>query len=425
MRLLPSRRAVTVFATAALVSAVAVVAPVSAAPSEAATAAAAATSAYPTGSTSLKTPAAGGTTIWVSTTGRDFIDLRHPDGHVESYKRSYCIGNAASADWVKKQCPAANSSNPVRTLQMAMLLVKPGDVVVARGGTYKESVSNNGKAGTAAKPIVVQNAPGERVVIAGRYVFTGADHWLVWGLRFTYDATTSNTYGLVTFAGGTGWTFRGNDVSGSRRTANVMVTTETATGTSTAARVAAAPHDWTIVGNVIHENKGQDAAGTDHNLYLLSSIWGTNGVVERNLIWGAPRGANIKAAGSSDPNESPRDVAIRYNTMLYAGSGVTLGLKAEGIVIWRNVIGAPQGEAYNSGGIKTYRIAQPAKNLAKYNYIAGYKYPYYTDPGAGQIVKASNVIKQTALALTGSVTDDTVRPADASVNTSYGRNFGQ
>ncbi|KQR64706.1 hypothetical protein [Frigoribacterium sp. Leaf172] len=424
MRPSPLRRLATVLAAASLVATVAVVAPVASAPAPAEAATVAAT-AHPTGSTSLKTPAAGGTTIWVSTTGRDYIDLRYPDGHVEPYKRSYCIGNAASTDWVRKQCPAANYSNPVRSLQMAMLLVQPGDVVVVRGGTYTESVSNNGKGGSASKPIVIQNAPGERAVVAGRFVFTGADHWLVWGLRFTYDAAKSNTYGLVTFAGGTGWTFRGNDVSGSRRTANVMVTTEAPSGTSTAARVAAAPHDWTVVGNVIHENKGQDVLGTDHNLYLLASIWSSNGLVERNLIWGAPRGANIKAAGSSDPNESPRDVAIRYNTLLYAGSGVTIGLKAEGVVLWRNVIGAPQGEQYNSGGIKTYRIAQPARNLAKYNYIAGYRYPYYTDPGAGQITKASNVAVTYALPLTGSVKNDTVRPANASVDRSYGRNYGQ
>lgn len=420
MRTPPLRRLATVLAAAALVSTVAVVAPVASPPAEAATVA---TSAYPTGSTSLATPAAGGTTIWVSTSGSDYIDLRYPDGHVEPYKRSYCIGNAAATDWVKSQCPAANASNPVRSVQMAMLLVKPGDVVVLRGGTYEESVSNNSKAATAAKPIVIQNAPGERAVIAGRFVFTGADHWTVWGLRFAYNAAKSNTYGLVTFAGGTGWTFRANDVSASRRTANVMVTTKTATGTSTAARVAAAPHDWTIVGNVIHENKGKDALGTDHNLYLLSSIWSTNGLVERNLIWGAPRGSNIKAAGSSDPNESPRDVVIRYNTLIYAGSGITLGLKAEGIVIWRNVIGAPQGEQYNSGGIKTYRIAQPAKNVAKYNYIAGYRYPYYTDPGAGQIAKAENVAVSYALPLTGSVKTDTVRPASSYVDRAYGRNY--
>ena len=55
---------------------------------------------------------------------------------------------------------------PLRTIQKAATLAQPGDTVLVRGGTYRESVTPP-RSGLAGAPIVFRAAPGEEVTING------------------------------------------------------------------------------------------------------------------------------------------------------------------------------------------------------------------------------------------------------------------
>ncbi len=82
-----------------------------------------------------------GTVYYVATSGNDSYNGLHP---------SYMSG----------------ANGPVRTLQRAAGLVKPGDTVQIRGGVY-QATSNWSVDGTQASPITVTNYPGEVPVIDG------------------------------------------------------------------------------------------------------------------------------------------------------------------------------------------------------------------------------------------------------------------
>lgn len=59
-------------------------------------------------------------------------------------------------------------SSPFKTIQHAADIAQAGDVVLVRGGTYKEHI-NIEVSGTSSKPIAFANYPGEKPVIDGDY----------------------------------------------------------------------------------------------------------------------------------------------------------------------------------------------------------------------------------------------------------------
>jgi hypothetical protein len=91
------------------------------------------------------------------------------------------IGSAAQGATfeVAQQNPKANdegpgtAERPWKTIAKAAGQAGPGDVVVLRGGTYRERVLVK-TSGTAEAPIRFENAPGEHVVL------TGADRLIRW-----------------------------------------------------------------------------------------------------------------------------------------------------------------------------------------------------------------------------------------------------
>src|SRR5205823_5076701 len=59
-----------------------------------------------------------------------------------------------------------SSSAPFRTISHAEAAARPGDVVCARGGTYREDVRLT-RSGAKGSPITVAGAPGESAIIDG------------------------------------------------------------------------------------------------------------------------------------------------------------------------------------------------------------------------------------------------------------------
>ncbi|MBR7138291.1 MAG: right-handed parallel beta-helix repeat-containing protein [Lentisphaeria bacterium] len=77
-------------------------------------------------------------------------------------------------------------AKPFKTMQKAVSLVNPGDIVTVRGGVYREKVEIR-CSGTAEKPIIFRGAPGETVLHTAAYPVTQA--WKKTpGYRFIYES---------------------------------------------------------------------------------------------------------------------------------------------------------------------------------------------------------------------------------------------
>lgn len=61
---------------------------------------------------------------------------------------------------------------PFRTIQQAAQRAEPGDTVLVRGGTYRETVTP-ARSGTSSRPITYKPYPGERVTVSGADRVTG------------------------------------------------------------------------------------------------------------------------------------------------------------------------------------------------------------------------------------------------------------
>lgn len=380
------------------------------------------------GATSLATPKSGGRTIYVSPTGTD-VQREWKQwstwGEWRDYSRLACLAdpNATSGP---VDCPEPTITAPLLTVKTAVRVARPGDVIVVRAGTYAEAVGWGILPGTSTRPIVMQAYPGERAVISGTLTLKAPDYWTVKGLRFLYNPAVQTGESVVAISGGTGWKFSNNEVAGSVGVANVLIVAAKASSTALADLQRAAPRNYTINGNCIRNNMGTDARGTDHNIYLMSSIYSVGGLIEHNLIAGAPRGANIKAAASSAtlPNASPRNVIIRYNTMLAAASGVTIGLKAEGIAVLNNIIALPRESQKYDGGVKTYQLANPGSNAVKDTLISGYTRPISEDYGVTSHIFSARLNTTTSFSYAGSVANCTAKATSSTILAKYGQYAG-
>lgn len=342
----------------------------------------------------------------------------------KEYNRLTCLdtpGWKPSASSAQLACPEPSIDAPLKSIQVAIRIAKPGDVIVVRSGIYKEALGWNARPATQSRPIVLQAYPGEQPTIEGTLALRGTNFWTVNGLRFVYNSSIQTGQAIVTFAGGTGWTFEKNEVTGTIGVANMIIEASPASSSSQEALIQAAPNDYKVRGNCITQNKGAGTHGTMHNIYLMSSIYSTGGLIERNFLAGAPRGANIKAAasGPGSANASPRNVLIRNNTMLHAASGVTIGLKAEGISLEKNIIALPASSQERDGGVKTWQLAKANKNAVKDSLIAGYANPIYAEWGATtQLFLARN--SNAPVTFTGSVANCSVAPTSAALKAKYG-----
>lgn len=225
-----------------------------------------------------------------------------------------------------------SASRPWATLTMAIRRAKPGDTIVLRGGTYREVAGWGARPARPDARITVEPWPGERAVLKGVLQLDGADYWTLRGLTIVADPQRSRGQFVVKFDGGTGWELLDSEVTGSTGVSNVMVTSDR----------FGPPADYRIAGNCIHGNRSTGRARMNyHNIYLMPGPAAGPGVIERNLVFDAPNGSNIKAAGPS-PARPTGNVVIRYNTLATASAGISLAYGSNRISTYRNLIG-PSG----------------------------------------------------------------------------------
>lgn len=243
---------------------------------------------------------------------------------------------------------------PWRTLGHALRTVEPGDELLVRGGTYTEDLARvhyRNRATSPSAPIRVAAWPGERPVVVGQWHIRDASWWTFEGFAIRWpSAPREPGEPLVKLMGGTGWTFRGNEVAGALAYAGVYVGMSTETGT---------PRDWALTDNCVHSTRGRGGSGgaTDHNVYVQTGIRGGAGLIEGNLLYGAPNGTNLKlGSGADSSSPSAGNVTVRYNTMFDATQNLLVEHDVHDVLIERNILGRVTAKADEYGNLRGHGV---------------------------------------------------------------------
>ncbi|WP_458108809.1 hypothetical protein M1D51_05260 [Arthrobacter sp. R3-55] len=350
--------------------------------------------------------------------GSDVVGVNQPWGYVE-YNRVTCLDTGTMPP-NQPSCPEPTISQPLKTVQAGVKIAKPGDVIVVRAGTYDEKVGWAARPARSDAPIHLQSYPGEMVQINGYLSLTGADYWIVQGIRWGYSASNTTGQAIVSYFGGTGWSFIKNEVAGTRGVANILVREKTPANWTNEGRTAAAPHNYMIGANCIRDAAKTGNVGEMHNIYLMPTVYSSGGTIENNLMGGAPLGSNIKASGSTDPSSAPKDVVIRNNTLLYGASGIVIGQQAERVETVGNLIAMGTQSGPYDGGVKTYDLVKADTDSVKDTLIQGYATPIRQPWQATPVLYVRRNVTPATVALTGSLANCTVKASDPAVRLAYG-----
>jgi len=208
---------------------------------------------------------------------------------------------------------AGTASAPWKSVSKALLSARAGDTVLLRGGTYNQQVGGGGKGflkvspGRADARVTVKAYPGERPVISGLLWVTDMDYWTFNGVNVTWSSANTASDHMVRLRNGRGWVFENAEVWGAKSYANINVLSNK----------SGVPADWALRGLCVHDNYGDPAHGTakDQLMYVNTGATAGKGTIERNVMFGAPRGKGVKLAGPTKGTGSA-NVTVRYNTIV-------------------------------------------------------------------------------------------------------------
>lgn len=218
-------------------------------------------------------------------------------------------------------------ARPWRTLRYALEALRPGQTLVVRGGRYSERLGGDRpievRPGTRKRPILVRVRRGERAVLEGLLWLKGASYWTLEGLEIRWRGDGAPDEHMVKLEGGTGWRLTRAVISGARSYAAVLV--------------AGTPSAWRIDNSCIHDTYPANDRNQDHNLYVNTGLGADSGLIERNVVFGAPNGSNLKIGGTGEEGGSD-DVTVRFNTFARAAQPILVGGETSDTLIEANIL---------------------------------------------------------------------------------------
>jgi parallel beta-helix repeat protein len=204
---------------------------------------------------------------------------------------------------------SCSEAAPCATVANAVQIMKPGDIVLLRQGTYREGEIwiRSPQGGSADHPKAIKNYPGEEALMdnAARDFYIDADHITVSGLNFR------NGKSLVI----TGWA--GRDQRDNKLINNTFA------GKISWAAIEITGHDHTLAGNVC-DVSGSSVGTMGHCFYVTQ---GSNLKILYNFASGAPGyGLHIydERRESKDFQRVIRDVLVEGN--IFKGSRQRSGM---------------------------------------------------------------------------------------------------
>jgi hypothetical protein len=212
---------------------------------------------------------------------------------------------------------------PFRTIAKGISKMRPGTTTYVRSGTYRERVTARGPRCSPKAPCVLRNAPGERPVLKGLLWLDGGSSWTIDGLGVKWDPRDSSEEHMVKVIGGSDWTLKRMEMSGAHSFANLLV--------------AGNPRSWRVSQNCIHDTYPSNDVNQDHNVYVNTGSGGRDGLIDRNLLYNATNGANLKLGGSSVGSSRTSGVVVSHNTMWNAAQNIVVTGGSHDIRFDRNI----------------------------------------------------------------------------------------
>ena len=294
-------------------------------------------------------------------------------------------------------------SAPWQTLKHALPMLRPGDQLTVMGGTYRERVTDVAlRAGTPSRRIVVRADPGHRAVVRGLVWLDRPSYWTVDGLNVTWDvAHNDSREHLVKLTDGVGWIWRNSEIWGARSFADVLIASERPNE----------PADWALVQNCIHDTVPTNGPSQDSNIYVGDMQTAGAGLIERNLVFGAPNGRNIKLGGGRTADDTgPVNVTIRYNTLVDSVVPIVVAGGASDIAIEHNVL----GEGHRGYLVRGFRLTGKGVSVS---HNLGFGAASFFAAGSGSLVQGPDNTLLDRSPLQGPMSCDGFRPADAQAET--------
>jgi Right handed beta helix region/Protein of unknown function (DUF1565) len=250
--------------------------------------------------------------------------------------------------WVSRtgsDAAPGTSARPLRTISRALDLARPGERILVRSGIYPEW-AEGGPRGTAANPITLQPAPGERPVISHGFKLDGARYVRVSGM--TFDGT-GNPDGFGTSV----WDSQhvelsDNEITGYQSAQGVLIKEQS--------------EDIRVIGNHIHDLGVRPRY--EHGVYCES---GREVVISGNVIHDIRTGYGIHLFGDCDGTRIVRNTIAR-NGM----SGITIGGNdergtADHTLVARNVIAYHARKAWSEYGFAVTEYQAGRGNVVRDN----------------------------------------------------------
>jgi hypothetical protein len=183
---------------------------------------------------------------------------------------------------------------------------------------------------------------------------TDPDHWILDGLTVEWnpDLADSNDH-MVKVTGGVGWRITNTELRNARSFAALLV----------AEGEDGPPTDWSIDNNCIHDTIPSNDRNQDHLIYVNTGTGSTEGIIERNVMWGATNGSGIKLGGDARDSGGAVGVTARFNTIASTAQSFVVSWRASDNTIESNLMAiVPGGRSH----IRAFEL-EGTGNLAQSN----------------------------------------------------------
>jgi hypothetical protein len=246
---------------------------------------------------------------------------------------------------------------PFKTIGHALSALGPGSTLYVRGGDYYENIQNPKIAqGSGGAPIHFAAYPGERPVIHGLLWLKNPSFWIIDGINVTWQPGNGSGDHMVKLTGGVGWVLQNSELWGAQSYAALFIGAD-----------SGGPSGWVVQNNCIHDTGAVNGQNQDHNIYVNTGLAAGAGTIQRNVLYNAPNGRNIKLGGSgTGGGEGSTNVTITSNTIYGAPQTISLSGGTSNIRVEWNII----ANAFDGVLVRAYELSG-GNNVVANNFGTG------------------------------------------------------
>jgi hypothetical protein len=217
-------------------------------------------------------------------------------------------------------------------------------------------------------------------VIQGLLWLRRPHHWVVRDLEVTWREGLEDDDHLVKITGGIGWTLDGLHVHDAESYAGILVVSpEEAPGE---------PAGWRLTGSCVADTRATNETNQDHLVYVNPGVDAGPGLIDANVLVGAPNGTGIKMAGPTPDSGGAARVVVAGNVIAEVVHGVLVGGASTDNLITRNRFAAIEEAA-----IRSFRLLDPGTSAVGNVVVDGELFSDYDSPLASVVDGGGNVLR--------------------------------